>query len=241
MQQLRQILGIAVLNGKWILRQPLWIFQSFIGVIGLTITLFAWGSNLALSNLVVAYLVIGSWGLGLNIVAQTIGWNRVGRVYESYVASNISLPIYFVGTIFGSTPFFAAHFSSAIVISALCQMDLALIPVALLLSLLSLILGTFLSLSIILRLKNPTNISAITNPLTTLTTILPPIYYPLSFLHPVLRMLSLAVPTVSLMEIGRWLANIPSSQDILLPFISLITWVVIVTVLVAKKLKWGLE
>ena len=34
MQWLRQILGIAVLNGKWILRQPLWIFQSFIGVIG---------------------------------------------------------------------------------------------------------------------------------------------------------------------------------------------------------------
>lgn len=241
MQQLRQILGIAVLNGKWILRQPLWIFQSFIGVIGLTITLFAWGSNLALSNLVVAYLVIGSWGLGLNIVAQTIGWNRVGHVYESYVASSISLPIYFIGTIFGSTPFFAAHLSSAIVISTLCQMDLALIPVALLLSLLSLILGAFLSLSIILRLKNPTNISAITNPLTTFTTILPPIYYPLSFLHPVLRMLSLAVPTVSLMEIGRWLANIPSSQDILLPFISLITWAVIVTVLVAKKLKWGLE
>ena len=241
MQQIRQILGIAVLNGKWILRQPLWIFQSFIGVIGLTITLFAWGSSLALNNLVVAYLIIGSWGLGLNIVAQTIGWNRVGRVYESYVASPITLPIYFVGTIFGSIPFFAAHLSSAIVISLLCQMDLIFIPVALLLSLLSLILGAFLSLSIILRLKNPTNISAITNPLNTLTTILPPIYYPLSFLHPVLRELALAVPTVPLMEIGRWLANISSSQNILLPFISLIAWIAIVTVLVAKKLKWGLE
>jgi ABC-2 type transport system permease protein len=241
MQWLRQILGIAVLNGKWILRQPLWIFQSFIGVIGLTITLFAWGSSLALSNLVVAYLVIGSWGLGLNIVAQTIGWNRVGHVYESYVASPITLPIYFLGTILGSMPFFSAHLSTAIVISILSQMDLAFIPLALLLSLISLILGAFLSLSIILRLRNPTNISAITNPLNTLTTILPPIYYPLSFLQPVLRNLALAVPTVPLMEIGRWLAAVPTGQEIVLSLTSLIIWTVIVTILVAKKLRWGLE
>lgn len=241
MQQLNQILGIAVLNGKWVLRQPLWIFQSFIGVIGMTITLFAWGSNLALSNLVVAYLVIGSWGLGLNIVAQTIGWNRVDHVYESYVASPITLPIYFVGTILGSMPFFSAHLSTAIVISILCRMDLAFVPIALLLSLISLILGAFLSLSIILRLRNPTNISAITNPLNTLTTILPPIYYPLSFLQPELRHLALVVPTVPLMEIGRWLAEVPTGQDLALSFTSMIAWVVIVTVLVAKKLRWGLE
>jgi ABC-2 type transport system permease protein len=103
------------------------------------------------------------------------------------------------------------------------------------------VLGSFLSLSIILRLKNLTNISAITNPLTTLTTLLLPIYYPLSFLHPALRMLALAIPTVPLMEIGRWLANIPSGQNILLSFKSLIIWIVIVTVLVSKRLKWGLE
>ncbi len=241
MRRLRQMLGIAILNGKWVLRQPLWIFQSFIGVIGLTITLFAWGSNLALSNLVVAYLIVGSWGLGLNIVAQTIGWNRVGHVYESYVASPITLPIYFVGTILGSMPFFSAHLSTAIAISLLCQMDLAFLPVALLLSLTSLILGAFLSLSIILRLRNPTNISAITNPLNTLTTILPPIYYPLSFLQPGLRHLALAIPTVPLMEMGRWLADIPTSQDMALSFASMIAWIVIVTVLVAKKLRWGLE
>ena len=241
MKLLRQILGIAVLNGKWILRQPLWIVQSFISVIGMTITLFAWGSNLALSNLVVAYLIIGSWSLGLNIVAQTIGWQRVGHVYESHVASPISLPIYFTGTIIGSTPFFSAHLITAIVISLTCRMDMTFIPIVLLLSLMALVLGAFLSLSIILRLKNPTNISAITNPLQTLTTILPPIYYPLTFVQPVLRELTLAMPTVPLMEIGRWLANLPTGLNLIFPLASLIAWIAIVTLLVAKKLKWGLE
>ncbi len=241
MRQLRQILGIAVLNGKWILRQPLWIVQSFIAVVGMTITLFAWGSNLALTNLVVAYLIVGSWGLGLNIVAQTIGWNRVGYVYEAYVASPISLPIYFTGTIIGSMPFFSAHLATAIVVSLICRMDMTFIPIVLLLSLTALILGAFLSLSIILRLKNPTNISAITNPLQTLTTILPPIYYPLTFIHPPLRELALAMPTVPLMEIGRWLANLPTGLNLIFSLASLIAWIAIVTLLIAKKLKWGLE
>jgi len=241
MKQLKQILGIAVLNGKWILRQPLWLVQSVIAVLGMTITLFAWGSNLALNNLVVAYLIVGSWSLGLNIVAQTIGWNRVDHVYESYVASPISLPIYFTGTIIGSMPFFSTHLTTAVVVSLLCRMDMTFIPIVLLLALIALILGAFLSLSIILRLKNPTNISAITNPLQTLTTILPPIYYPLTFIHPPLRQLAMALPTVPLMEIGRWLASLPTGLNLAFSLVSLISWIAIVTALVAKKLKWGQE
>jgi len=241
MKLLRQILGIAVINGKWILRQPLWIVQSFIGVIGMTITLFAWGNNPALSNLVIAYLIVGSWSLGLNIVAQTIGWQRVDHVYEAYVASPISLPIYFTGTIIGSMPFFSAHLTTAIAVSLLCKMDISFVPIVLLISLVSLILGAFLSLSIILRLKNPTNISAITNPLQTLTTTLPPIYYPLTFVQPTLRELALIMPTVPLMEIGRWIASMPTGLNLAFSLVSLVAWIAIVTLLVAKKLKWGLE
>lgn len=241
MKVLGQILGIAVLNGKWILRQPLWIVQSFIGVIGMTITLFAWGSNVALSNLVVANLVVGSWSLGLNTVAQTIGWQRVDHVYEAYVASPISLPIYFTGTVIGSMPFFSAHLITAITASLVCQMDITFVVVVLPIALLALTLGAFLSLSIILRLKDPTNISAITNPLLTLTTILPPIYYPLTFVQPVLRELALVMPTVPLMEIGRSIASLPTGLNLLFSLASLIAWIALVTALAAKKLKWGLE
>jgi len=241
MENLRQILGVAVLNGKWIQRQPLWIFQGVIMVLGLAVTLFAWGSEAALRNLVIAYLITGAWGLGLNIVAQIIGWNRVESDYEFYVASPITLPVYFLGTILGSMPFFLINLIPAIIFAIVLKMDVVFLPVLLLLSSISLVVGAFMSLSIILRLKNPTNISAITNPLYTLTTILPPVYYPLSLLPPIWKELALFVPTVPLMELGRWLAHIPIGYSPVFSLISLLSWLFIATILVAKKLKWGLE
>ena len=75
--------------------------QSIIGVSAWALTIFAWGNTRALENLVLVYIVAGSWGLGLNIVAQSIGWEKVDCIYDSNVASPITLPIYFVGLIIG--------------------------------------------------------------------------------------------------------------------------------------------
>lgn len=240
-EKLRQILGVAVLNGKFIQRQPLWIFQGFIMVLGLAMTLFAWGSEAALRNLVIAYFITGAWSLGLNIVAQVIGWDRVHLLYESHVASSITLPVYFMGTVLASLPFFLVNVIPAIVMALILQMDVSFLAPTLLLSAASIVIGAFTSLSIILRLKNPTNISAITNPLNTLTTILPPVYYPLALIPPMWRELALIVPTVSLMELGRWFAQIPIASNPVFSLASLLSWLTIATILVARKLKWGLE
>jgi len=241
MSKLRQILGVAVLNGKWIQRQPLWMVQSFIMVLGLAITLFAWGSEAALRNLVIAYFIAGAWSLGLNVVAQIIGWDRVHFFYESYIASSITLPVYFMGAILASMPFFLVNITPAMALALLLQMDISFLGPTLLLSSVSIVLGAFTSLSIILRLKKPTNISAITNPLNTLTITLPPVYYPLATLPSVWRELALIVPTVSLMELGRWFAQIPTASNPVLLLASLLSWLILVTLLVGKRLKWGLE
>lgn len=153
MEKLKQILGVAVLNGKFIQRQPLWIFQGFIMVLGLAITLFAWGSEAALRNLVIAYFVTGAWSLGLNIVAQIIGWDRVHLFYETYVASPITLPVYFIGAVLASLPFFLVNVAPAIVLALLLQMDVSFLTPTLFLSAVSIVIGAFTSLSVILRLK----------------------------------------------------------------------------------------
>jgi len=238
---IRQILGVAVLEGKVWQRQPLWIFQGIITVLGLTITLFAWGGGSALRNLVIAFFVTGGWTLGLNIVAQNIGWDKVNFFYEHYVASPITLPIYFTGMVLGAMPIFLVNVIPALIIFLILAMDFSLMPSILMLSVLSAILGAFISLSVILRMKNPANISAITNPLLTLTIMLPPIYYPLSLLPPIWREIVLIVPTVPLMELSRWLVHIPIGYTPILSLTLLLLWLVLATILVLKKLNWGLE
>ena len=239
---IRQVLGVAYLQSIFVKRQPLWIVQGLISAIGFTIIICVWGSIEALKNLVVAYIVAGAWGLGLNIVAQSIGWDRINRRLEYYVASPVTLPIYFIGTVLGCSPFMISSIVPALV--AAIVFGVSPLPLFLLLplSILALVLGAFFSLSIVLRLKNPTNISAITNPLYTFTIVLPPVYYPLYALPLVLRPIALLIPTVPLMEVARWITGYTATAcEPQLSLILLVAWIIITTLVVAKKFKWGLE
>ena len=239
---IRQVIGLACLEIQWLRRQPLWIIQGIISAIGFILVLVAWGGVSALRRLIVAYIIVGSWGLGLNIIAQDIGWSRIGREYERLVASPLSLHAYFLGVTLGTSPFLLTDFLPAILLAIYLKLNFVTIIGLILLAPLALVLGAFLSLSIILRLKNPTNISAITNPLYTITTILPPVYYPASILPPLIKEIALIVPTASLVEIGRHLLNgVIFDNSLMYPIAVVIFWLILTTVLVAKKLRWGLE
>lgn len=238
---LRQIMGIAYIDGIWVRRQPMWLVQGIMGSIGFIMVMFAWGRAEALRNLAIAYVVVGAWSQGLNIVAQNIGWGRIGHGYERLVASPVTLLIYFLGVVVGTSPFMMIDVGPAIILSILVGMDMFSFMALLLLAPLALALGAFLSLSVILRIKNPTNISAITNPLNTITCILPPVYYPISILPPVLREMALAVPTVSLTEVGRWIVGSNPTYSIIYPSAIVAGWVIALTFLVSRKLRWGLE
>lgn len=238
---LRQIIGVAVINIKAIQRQPLWIVQSIISASAWALIMYAWGSTRALENLVLVYIIAGSFALGMNTVAQSIGWDRLDLIYDSNVASTITLPIYFLGKIMGLAPYFLVNLFISMAVAAAIGMRLLLLLPLMFVAVVSMILGSFLSLSIILRLKTPTNISAITNTLRTFMLVLPPVYYPLAFLPTLLRETSLVIPTVSLMEMARWVTHTPTACDPILSFVSLLSWLSVSVLLVAKKLKWGSE
>lgn len=237
----RQILGVAYLQSIFIRRQPLWIVQGFVASAGMMAVMFVWGGLEALRNLVTAYVIIGAWGQGLNIVAQIIGWSRQGHELERLVASPVTLPIYFIGVAIGTSPFMLPTLMPALILMIFVGVDLPSFLALLFLTPIALILGAFMSIAIIIRIKNPTNISAITNPLYTVTTILPPVYYPVNFLPPLLREISMAIPTVSLMEIARWIAGVRWTYEPSVCLFVIATWMAIVTLLVMKKLKWGME
>ncbi len=240
-EKLRQTLGMAYLEAISIKRQPLWMVQGIMGTIGFIMAMFAWGRMEALRNLAIAYVIVGAWGQGVNIVAQTVGWNRVGREFERLVASPVTLPVYFVSVVIGTSPFLFVNVVPAAILAIVVGMNLSSFLALFLLAPVALMLGAFLSLALILRMKNPTNISAITNPLNTITVMLPPVYYPASILPPVLREVALIVPTVSLTELGRWITGSSLTYDIIYPISAVAVWLIALTLLMSRKLRWGLE
>ncbi len=239
--RIKRIIGIAYLESRWIKRQPLWIFQGIIGSIGFILILFAWGHLEALKNLIAAYVIAGAWSQGLNIVAQAIGWSRIGREYERYVASPVTLADYFIGIILATSPFMLISLIPATILAIIVGIDLYSFLLLLMLIPIALTIGAFLSLSIILRIKNPTNISAITNPLNTFTIVLPPVYYPLTIVPPSLRIICLIMPSVSLVEIGRWIILHKTACHFAYPLLIIIIWLIVLTILLSRRLKWGLE
>jgi ABC-2 type transport system permease protein len=237
----RQLFGASVLGGMWVRRQPMWLIQGLVGTLGFVMAMFAWGGGQALQNLAVAYVITGAWMQGMNIVAQSLGWAKIEHETDRIIASPVSLPIYFVGIIVGTLPFMLIELVPAFILALIVGIKLAVFLNLLILVPIALVLGTFISLSIVLKVKNPTNISAITNPLTTMTVILPPVYYPIYALPSFLRFASLLLPPVSMMEIGRWIAGFPLTFDPIYPIAIIAAWIVGITVILAKTMKWGLE
>jgi ABC-2 type transport system permease protein len=237
----RQLYGASVLGGIWVRRQPMWIFQGLVGTLGFVMAMFAWGGGLALQNLAVAYVITGAWMQGMNIVAQSFGWAKIDHETDRVIASPLSLPIYFVGIVVGTLPFMLVELMPAFVLTLVVGISLSIFFRLLILVPVALVVGTFISLSIVLKVKNPTNISAITNPLTTLTVILPPIYYPISVLPRFVQIVSLALPPVSMMQIGRWIAGFPLTFNPLLPISIIVAWLVGISIILKKTIKWGME
>jgi ABC-type polysaccharide/polyol phosphate export permease len=103
-------------------------------------------------------------------------------------------------------------------------------------------IGAFFSLAIVLRIKHPMNISAITNPLYFLTTFLSPVFYPSSILPEPVRTGVLAVPTASFAEIIRaFMAGLYASRQVYYAGLSILAWLILTAIATKRALKWSLE
>ena len=178
---LRKVCGIAYLCSRWILRQPAWLIQNVLTLIGFSILLYAWGGVEGLRYIIIAWIIGGLWSTGVNIVAQEVGWHRMMYLHDMLIASPIKPVHYLIGMFITSLIF--------PVIGLLTMIPLAYILNAWNIMLISLIMGLpvlltsiMVGLIIVMRIEKPVNISAITNPIAWLLVILPPVYY-LSLIH----------------------------------------------------------
>ena len=240
LQYLRRILGIAFLSTRWIKVQPMWLIQTFLVTIGFFIILYMWGGSHGVANFLVGAIVAGMWGQGVNIVAQEIAWYRIMRLYDMFVATELTPSALVLGVFVSSLAFVATEFAAYLPI-ALAFNGLKYLALAVAIGLGELAVSLLLGLAIALRVSVATNISAITNPISSILQILPPVFYPASMLPTAARYIAMACPTAAAAEIVRQATGMGVAVPLWIPVVSLCAWLVAGFALSSRYMKWGLQ
>ena len=235
-----KISGVAYLTSRWIRRQPMWLVQDLFIVAGFAILMFVWGGISGLRNVLVAWFISGSLGMGVNLVAQSIGWDKQGKTMDMFIASPVKPFHYIFGYFISSLIFLVADFLYMLplifFLNAWGIVLASLIAVAPLL-----VISNFVGLAIVMRIKKPTNISAITNPIQMMLIILPPVFYPAHIIPLPARYFVLMLPTAAGAELARQLSGLSTWSNLWYPVAVLLIWLVLGIVTSSRAVKWGME
>jgi ABC-2 type transport system permease protein len=235
-----KISGVSYLMSRWIRRQPLWLVQDAFMIVGFAILMFVWGGITGLKNVFVAWFISGAWGMGINLVAQSIGWDKQNRVMDMFIATPVKPWHYVLGYFLPGLIFVAVDLMFMLPLIAYLNawniLLASLIAVAPLL-----VIGTLLGLAIVMRIKKATNISAITNPLQMILIIIPPVFYPAQLIPLNVRYFVLLIPTAAGAELARQLAGLSTWHNLWYPVAVVVAWVILGILASAKMVKWGME
>lgn len=240
METLRRVLGVAALESRWIIRQPAWLLQDLFLVAAFAILLWAWGGGYAARSVVIAWMIAGAWGLGVNMVGQIVGESRMTGLYGLYVASPLRPAEYLAGIMLSSLLPLPVSVAALTLLAGMLH-AVGLVPAALAGGLMLLPSSVGLGLAIAMRVRKPTNIAAVTNPVTLVLTMLPPVFYPLRALPAALRPLALLVPTSAAAELARSLAGYLPAYSPQVPALVLAAWDVALVAAASRLIRWGHE
>jgi len=236
----RGVLGVAVLTSRWLVRQPMWVLQDLMFLLGFTIIVYVWGRVEGLGFLISGWITSIGFAVGVNSVGQEVGYHRIMKVLDLMIASPISPRAYMLGATIGSAVFVLAEIP-VVVAMGLVTGYWKLLACSLILSLAIMPLGVLVGLIIAFAVKKPMNISAITNPVVTLLILLPPTLYPAMIIPEPLRYIALIPPTAAATQIARTLGGIEVAVNPLIPPAILATWLVVAIALANKVVKWSLD
>ncbi len=236
---LRRIWGVTYLSSRWIVRQPIWLVQSVAITVGFFILLYAWGGRAGVSNFLVGAIIAGAWGAGINLIGQNIGWYRLMKLYDMFVVTGLT-PVYFILGVFLSSMIFEVTALVTYLPIALAFGLVGQFIVALLVGIVELTLATFLGLVVAMRVTAATNVSSITNTLSNILQVLPPVFYPAYLLPSTLRYAVMVVPTAAAAELVRQVSGIGASVSAIVPLVSLCVWMVGAFLAANRVVRWGM-
>ncbi len=238
MRGLRGALGVAALASRWVVRQPTWLVQDAVLALAFLVILYAWGGAEAARSVVVAWIVSGVWGAGVNTVGQEVGEARLFGLLDMFVASPVTPRQYLAGVLLASLPLLAPS-TLLLVILAAPLGALGLVAPSLAAALLLLPVAVMTGLAIAMAARKPTNIAAYTNPVVTLLILLPPVFYPLAALPAWLRPAALLAPTAAAAELARALAGYHNAYPWTTPLLALLAWNAAALAAAKKLIRWG--
>ncbi|MEM1928314.1 MAG: ABC transporter permease [Acidilobaceae archaeon] len=239
-RELLMAVGVARLTLSFLLRQPAWLAQSLFFAASLFILLWAWGGERGVGYMISGYVAISVFGAGVNMVGQTVGWYRVMGVLSLFIASPITPRAYMAGAILASTAFILAGIPPLLIAGAAFNQT-KVVAASLATAPLLLPASVLLGLTIAFYVKKPTNISAITNPITLTLSMLPPVFYPASALPDPLKHIALLAPTAAAATLARTLSGLEQDPNPIIPTTTLLAWTIASAILANKIVKWTQE
>lgn len=230
---LASLIAIARLHASWIIRQPTWMIQDVLMVVAFAVILSSWGGSRGIEYVVSGGIVSESFSIGINMVGQEVGFSRITRTLDLYLASPISPRIFAAGVFLGSSLFMMP---SLLVYTAIAWFigKPWLTLYSMIISLPLMMLSTLIGLAIAFSIKKPGNISAITNPISFISTALPPVLYPATIIPEPLRVIAISVPTASAASIARTLGGIETGIDPTITLAILSLWIIAAVIAINK-------
>jgi len=93
----RGVLGVAVLTSRWLVRQPMWVLQDLMSLLGFTIIVYVWGRVEGVGFLISGWIISIGFAIGVNAAGQEVGYHRIMKVLDLVIASPISPRAYVLG------------------------------------------------------------------------------------------------------------------------------------------------
>ncbi|WP_461863783.1 ABC transporter permease [Thermococcus sp.] len=234
---LKAIISIAYLNLTSLFRSPLWIFAQLLTPMGIILILYFLGGERALLYGLIGATVATTVHASLSVSRLVVILKLIG-FQDIFIASPVTSLEYMLGLslsrLIGALP-------ATFIFVALMFYKLSLTPSSLgliiFLILLTWIQFSLIAFSVSLYIKNLVHVDAITMILSTALILLPPVYYPLTKLPPILQKIALLVPTTYTAEILRNALLNGSGYSIYL--IGILIYCSISMILISKRLRWG--
>lgn len=236
MRKLTSIIAVARMFSSWYLKTKLWWINAMVIPISIFVMFKLVAPGLEVHALV-GGIIASAWNSACNSLPQQMFFYKKYGLKDMFVASSISPFTFTFGvaiSVFGSSLAHSLVLATLLIIYVPKLSFLYLLPMLILTWYIGSMLGFFISG----YATNPVRIGALTNTLSFIFTMMPPVYYPLEAVPMVLRDAAIFIPTAALSHFSKILIGISPTVYEFHSMTAIFIYSLIFTILAVRYYKW---